>query len=439
MKLPNKRAVVCVGLVVTACEAFTPAGDRAHRSLVRQLPGRQQQQHEPLTAPAATATAPVAVASAAASSRSSRSRAATLERDTLPDLGAYETRSRSYKVHFNQVPELLTARQELALSRMVQRRLLWERVRLQLQEELQREPTHLEWADALSLYGEAWESAAAAAAGANRSVQFAAALRELDAAKHAMISANLRLVMSIVRSHQSTKLPLSDLVQEGSLGLVKAVEKFDPERGFRFSTYATCWIRQSILRAIMDQGRSIRLPAHVQDTMRAVKRATRSLTLELDRQPTDDEIARRTGLTVEKLQWLHQCHRAEPISLSITQYGPTSLRKPDSVPKPVTFGEAIKCTDPTPADYTDVVAMQEDVDNMLRLLEPRQREVLRLRFGLDNGGKSMTLENVGEVIGVTRERVRQIERRALETLRKRGLCGDAAVTAAHAHVYPIQW
>ena len=226
-----------------------------------------------------------------------------------------------------------------------------------------------------------------------------------EAAKSRLIECNLRLVMSITRNYTKAGVPLLDLIQEGNLGLIRAVEKFDWKLGFKLSTYATWWIRQAVSRALADQGRTIRLPIHVAEQARKVLRARRILTQKLNRDPTVEEIAKESGLTVERVQELFELVE-DPVSFETPIGDGQGL-----------YGDLIEDVHSDRPD--DATAKQlrsvELAEAMLRL-NPRLRRVLAMRFGLE-GHTPKTLEEVGTDLGVTRERVRQLESRALRELR----------------------
>src|SRR6185436_8805461 len=226
-----------------------------------------------------------------------------------------------------------------------------------------------------------------------------------EAAKRRLIECNLRLVMSITRNYTKAGVPLLDLIQEGNMGLIRAVEKFDYKMGYKLSTYATWWIRQAVTRALADQGRTIRLPVHVAEQVRKVMRARRVLAQKLNREPVVDEIAKEAGLTPERVSELLDLVE-DPVSLETPVGDGESL-----------YGDLIEDTkldrpDVTTADNLRAVELGDALD----VLNPRMRLVIARRFGLD-GQTPQTLEEVGSDLGITRERVRQLESRALRELR----------------------
>jgi RNA polymerase primary sigma factor len=227
-----------------------------------------------------------------------------------------------------------------------------------------------------------------------------------DIARAHLIKANTRLVVSIAKRYMGQGVPFLDLIQEGNLGLMKAVEKFDYRRGCKFSTYATWWIRQSITRALAEQGRIIRLPSHVGDRIRKVYRTAQQLEQNAGQRPTPAEIADRMGLPPTKVRWLLRVSRR-----------PLSLEKPVGEEEDSELGEFIEDEDsPTPTDTVSQSLLAQKMEEILATLSPREARILRLRFGLQDG-RSYTLKEVGEKFGLTRERIRQIEREALNRLR----------------------
>jgi len=232
------------------------------------------------------------------------------------------------------------------------------------------------------------------------------AVEEGKIARDHLIEANTRLVVSIAKKYMGRGVPFLDLIQEGNLGLMKAVEKFDYRRGYRFSTYATWWIRQTITRAIADQGRTIRVPVHMSDRIRRLYKAARQLEQEHGRKPTPEEIATEMEMEPRKVQWMLK-----------VSWRPLSLEQPVGEEEDSELGSFIEDEGlPTPTQSAYDNLLREKVEEVLATLTPREARILRLRFGLQNG-RSYTLEEVGQKFGLTRERIRQIEGKALRRLR----------------------
>mmetsp|Transcript_44004 Transcript_44004/g.99427 ORF Transcript_44004/g.99427 Transcript_44004/m.99427 type:complete len:314 (-) Transcript_44004:147-1088(-) len=276
----------------------------------------------------------------------------------------------------------------------------FESVRDDLAAQLGRTPTNSEWA---------------AAVGLDESVLQRKLMRGHHS-KRAMVSSNLRLVVSIAKRYQNRGLALLDLIQEGSLGLVRAVEKFDPEKGFKLSTYATWWIKQSVLRAVADQSRTIRLPVHIHDLINSVVKNSRELSADLGREPTPVEICAKMGITMERYKFLMSVRRT-PKSFEETRSGGGKKGGSGGEVGEVTIENMLADEGPRPEEATEANMLKGDVERLVDTLSPREQDVIRMRFGLDSG-KPKTLEEIGNVFSVTRERVRQIEARALHKLRQ---------------------
>jgi RNA polymerase primary sigma factor len=300
--------------------------------------------------------------------------------------------------------ELLNKNEEIILAREIQILLLWEAQREKLEEELLRPPTYSEWATSIQ---------------ANMTVpELKKQIRRSLRAKTALTESNIRLVVSITKRYQNRGMAFQDLAQEGILGLTRACEKFDPERGFRFSTYATWWIKQSIMRAIADQGRTIRLPVHIHDQLSAVRKAERELKSNLGRPPTSAELTERTGMLAERIEFLN---RVSQESISMEQELTSAKLKGSGAGigggGGLTIGDMMGDPDQKPVEQASYQMLKDDLSRLICTLNSREQAVVRMRFGLDDG-RPKTLEEIGKRFSVTRERIRQIEARALHKLRQ---------------------
>ncbi|MFO5439746.1 MAG: RNA polymerase sigma factor, RpoD/SigA family [Dolichospermum sp.] len=297
---------------------------------------------------------------------------------------------RTYLREIGRVP-LLSREQEIVYGKQVQQMMVILEAKEALRKEIDHEPSLAEWATHVH----------------HSETELNHLMIQGRRAKQKMIEANLRLVVAIAKKYQKRNMEFLDLIQEGTLGLERGVEKFDPTRGYKFSTYAYWWIRQAITRAIAQQGRTIRLPIHITEKLNKIKKVQRELAQKLGRSPTPVEIAQELELETAQIRESLNMAR-QPVSLDV--------RVGDN--QDTELQEMLEDDGPSPEYYTTQEFLRQDLNNLLAELTPQQRQVVALRFGLEDGNE-MSLAKVGERLNLSRERVRQLEHQALAHLRRR--------------------